>query len=140
MDLTTLNDSQREAAIHMDGPLLILAGAGTGKTRTLIYRLANMVAHGIPASPILLLTFTNNAAGEMSARAKKLVPEEKLTGLTACTYHSFCAAMLRKYGTAAGIRPDFSILSGPEDSDVYDMAVTALGFGKIRHEEEHQSG
>lgn len=132
MDLSTLNDSQREAAMHMDGPMLVLAGAGTGKTRTLIYRLANMVDHGIPASTILLLTFTNKAAGEMSARAKKLVPEEKLTGLTACTYHSFCAAMLRKYGTAAGIRPDFSILSGPEDNDVYDMAVTALGFGKIR--------
>lgn len=109
-----LNEQQYEAATTIDGPLLIIAGAGTGKTATLIHRVAYMIENGIPPQSILLLTFTNKAANEMSERAAQIL-DERCNKITACTYHSFCAKMLRIYGVLVGLRKNFTILS---ESDV----------------------
>ena len=92
--LKTLNKGQYEAATTIHGPVRILAGAGSGKTHTLISRVAYMVDSGIPPEQILLLTFTNNAAKNMVKRAAAL-SNPACSKITACTYHSFCAKLLR---------------------------------------------
>jgi len=114
-----LNKEQCEAATSIDGPLLILAGAGTGKTRTLTYRAAYMLEHGIEDKNILMLTFTNKAANEMKTRIRGLCGEN--TNITACTFHSFCAIVLRRYGEKIGISPSFVILGSGDDEDIISI-------------------
>ena len=114
--LQNLNNEQYEAATHKEGPLLIIAGAGSGKTHTLISRVAYLVDQGVKPESILLLTFTNKAADEMKSRAKALT-DERCGNIMACTFHSFCATMLRRYAKAAGYRPNFTILSPSEATD-----------------------
>lgn len=93
LDYKSLNKAQYEAVMHDKGPALLLAGAGTGKTRTLIYRVAHLIESGVSPESILLLTFTNKAAREMKERTEKILKEK--CGITACTYHSFCVKMLQ---------------------------------------------
>lgn len=126
-----LNKFQYEAVMHDKGPALLLAGAGTGKTRTLIYRVAHLIESGVSPESILLLTFTNKAANEMKERAKKMLKEK--CGITACTYHSFCVKMLRFYGKMAGISPDFTIISGPDEADIIDIVKSELNFQKLKN-------
>jgi DNA helicase-2/ATP-dependent DNA helicase PcrA len=102
-DLTT---AQREAVTHTDGPLLVLAGAGSGKTRVITRRVAQLLSLGIPADQILALTFTNKAAGEMRERIEALAPRSRVW---VGTFHGFCARMLRKYSPLVGIDTGFSI-------------------------------
>lgn len=108
--LKTLNSSQKEAVTTTEGPLLILAGAGTGKTHTMVSRLAYLVNSGVHPKRILMLTFTNKAANEMKKRAKDMAGDA-CEEITACTYHSFCNILLRKYGDIIGLDRKFSILS-----------------------------
>ena len=130
MDLKSLlNKEQYEAVMHDKGPALLLAGAGTGKTRTLIYRVAHLIESGVSPESILLLTFTNKAAAEMKERAGKMLKEK--CGITACTYHSFCVKMLRFYASFAGISPNFSIISSPDEADIIDIAKTELNFQRL---------
>ena len=117
--------------MHDKGPALLLAGAGTGKTRTLIYRVAHLIESGVSPESILLLTFTNKAANEMKERAEKMLKEK--CGITACTYHSFCVKMLRFYGKMAGISPDFTIISGPDEADIIDIIKSELNFQKLKN-------
>lgn len=126
-----LNKFQYEAVMHDIGPALLLAGAGTGKTRTLIYRVAHLIESGVSPESILLLTFTNKAANEMKERAEKMLKEK--CGITACTYHSFCVNMLRFYGKMAGISPDFTIISGPDEADIIDIIKSELNFQKLKN-------
>ena len=126
-----LNKFQYEAVMHDMGPALLLAGAGTGKTRTLIYRVAHLIESGVSPESILLLTFTNKAANEMKERAEKMLKEK--CGITACTYHSFCVKMLRFYGKMAGISPDFTIISGPDEADIIDIIKSELNFQKLKN-------
>lgn len=126
-----LNKFQYEAVMHDIGPALLLAGAGTGKTRTLIYRVAHLIELGVSPESILLLTFTNKAANEMKERAEKMLKEK--CGITACTYHSFCVKMLRFYGKMAGISPDFTIISGPDEADIIDIIKSELNFQKLKN-------
>lgn len=126
-----LNKFQYEAVMHDKGPALLLAGAGTGKTRTLIYRVAHLIESGVSPESILLLTFTNKAANEMKERAEKMLKEK--CGITACTYHSFCVKMLRFYGKMAGISPDFTIISGPDEADIIDIVKSELNFQKLKN-------
>lgn len=114
-----LNAAQYEAATTINGPLLIIAGAGSGKTRTLIYRVAYMIENGVAPESILLLTFTNAAAKEMKERAANML-DERCTKITACTYHSFCAAMLRKYGRGL-VKPNFSIITATDVPNIISM-------------------
>ena len=104
-----LNPQQFEAVKEFNGPVLCIAGAGSGKTRTLIYRVARMIESGITPSSILLLTFTRKAARNMLERVAALIgPEGR--AVAGGTYHSFASVMLRKYGHYIGINAGFSIL------------------------------
>jgi DNA helicase-2/ATP-dependent DNA helicase PcrA len=118
LSLDKLNAEQYDAATHINGPLLILAGAGTGKTATITSRAAYMIEQGIAPEHILMLTFTNKAANEMKARLSSMLGEERGNNITACTFHSFCALMLRKYGMHIDLSPNFTILSPGDDEDI----------------------
>jgi DNA helicase-2/ATP-dependent DNA helicase PcrA len=107
MDLhADLTAAQREAVTHIDGPLLVLAGAGSGKTRVITRRVAHLLASGIPSEAILALTFTNKAAGEMRQRIEDLVPRSRVW---VGTFHGFCARLLRTLAPLVGLEPGFSI-------------------------------
>ena len=125
--LNKLNPQQKNAATSIEGPVLIIAGAGSGKTTVLINRLAYMIEAGISPKNILLLTFTNNAAENMKERAGKL-GDKKCGDVMACTYHSFCAKILREYAKEAGLLPNFSIIGSNECADAIRLAKADLGF------------
>ena len=104
-----LNPEQCAAATAGEGPLLVLAAAGTGKTRTLVHRVAYLIEQGVPPERILLLTFTNRAAREMLERAEKVVGDAA-GSIWSGTFHSICARFLRRYGSALGYQPGFQII------------------------------
>ena len=114
---TALNPSQLEAGTHTEGPLLVIAGAGSGKTRTLTYRAAYLVEKGISPASILLLTFTRKASQEMLRRAAQLLDDrcEKIAG---GTFHSFGNAMLRRYASHIGLDPAFGILDRTDSENL----------------------
>src|SRR6059036_1165749 len=112
-----LNPQQLEAVTASPGPALVIAGAGSGKTRTLTYRVAYLLEQGVPADHILLLTFTNKAAREMMRRVGDLLGND--TGsLWGGTFHSIGARILRRHAEALGYRPDFTILDREDSSDL----------------------
>lgn len=119
--LEKLNPEQYKAATSIDGMNFILAGAGSGKTATLVARVAYMIDQGIDSSEILLLTFTNKAAKEMKSRIRTLIGE-KASKITACTFHSFCATFLRKNAHLIGFDYDFSIIDSPDMMDALSIA------------------
>ena len=123
-DLTReLNPQQRAVVEATPGELLVLAGAGTGKTRTLTYRVARLVAGGCPPERILLCTFTNRAAREMVSRVEGLLGVD-MRRASAGTFHHIGNRVLRRFGPALGLSPDFGILD-PEDSRTLLGAVVA---------------
>jgi len=126
-----LNERQLEAAIYFNSPLLIIAGAGTGKTKTLISKLAVLVHSGIPASRILAITFTNKAAGEMKRRVTDLVPDAY--GLWCSTFHSFGVKFLRMNAKAAGLNKDFVIYDEDDQKKVISLIMKELGFDKEKN-------
>ncbi|OGP77093.1 MAG: hypothetical protein A2Z13_03315 [Deltaproteobacteria bacterium RBG_16_64_85] len=115
-----LNPRQAEAVLHGDGPLLVIAGAGTGKTRTLIYRVARLVELGHSPASILLLTFTRRSAEEMLRRAALLLDRrcEKVSG---GTFHAFANSLLRRYASAAGYGENFTILDRADSADLIGL-------------------
>ncbi len=106
--LFNLTASQCEAVLHRDGPLLVVAGPGSGKTRVVTRRVARLLSEGVPAGAILVLTFTNKAAEEMKERVRRLVG---VSDVWIGTYHRFCARLLRQYASLAGLEPNYSIYS-----------------------------
>lgn len=112
-----LNPEQLAAATAPDGPLLVLAAAGTGKTRTLVHRVAYLLEQGVPPDRILLLTFTNRAAREMRERAEAVVGEAALR-IWSGTFHSICARLLRRYGSLLGYPPGFTILDSEDQRKI----------------------
>jgi superfamily I DNA/RNA helicase len=106
--LYDLNPEQQRAATHESGPLLILAGAGTGKTRTIVARITWLVSTGVDPSKILAVTFTNKAAREMKERIKGMI-DEKASEITACTFHALCVRILRADADKIGYKNNFTI-------------------------------
>ncbi|MEW4451853.1 UvrD-helicase domain-containing protein [Bremerella sp. JC817] len=101
-----LTAPQREAVAHIDGPLLVLAGPGSGKTRVVTHRIANMLRNGVYSSQIVALTFTNKAAEEMRSRVERLNPDSTVW---VSTFHRFCARLLRAYSNLVGLEPNYTI-------------------------------
>ena len=127
MDLSSLNDNQCKAVKWGEGPLLVLAGPGSGKTRVLTYRISRLIAD-TPEKHfrILGLTFTNKAAAEMRERVECLVPNARERVLLT-TFHSFCADVLRQHGHHIGLRPDFTILGQAADRQgLLDDAIATV--------------
>jgi DNA helicase II / ATP-dependent DNA helicase PcrA len=122
-----LNPEQAAAATHGDGPLLIIAGAGTGKTRTLIYRVAHLIERGVTAERILLLTFTRRAAQEMLSRAERLVGSNSKR-VHGGTFHATAHRLLRRYGPSAGLAKDFTIMDQSDSADLMQLARAQLGY------------
>jgi len=125
-----LNDAQRAAIEHTEGPLLVIAGAGSGKTRTLTHRVARLVSAGVPPAAILLLTFTRKASQEMLQRATRLL-DNRCERVSGGTFHSFSNLKLRQYASCLSLSPDFAIL---DRSDAEDL------IGLIRKETDGSPG
>jgi DNA helicase-2/ATP-dependent DNA helicase PcrA len=124
--LDGLNDQQREAVLTTDGPVLILAGAGSGKTRVITRRIAYLVREkGVPSDAILAVTFTNKAAAEMKARTEALLPGAPLRSWVS-TFHSLCVRLLRREAAAAGLSPDFVIYDEDDQMQAVRGALRAL--------------
>ncbi len=122
-----LNPQQAAAATHADGPLLIIAGAGTGKTRTLVYRVAHLIERGVAAERILLLTFTRRAAQEMLSRAERMVGSNSKR-VHGGTFHATAHRLLRRYGPAAGLPKDFTIMDQGDSADLMQLSRAQLGY------------
>jgi len=118
IDVSTLNPPQREAVVHGDGPLLVLAGAGSGKTRVITYRVARLIERGIPAKAICALSFTNKAAGEMRERVERLVGPRDADLLTLSTFHSLGLGILKAERAALGYPRGFTIYDSADQLGV----------------------
>src|SRR6202522_255309 len=126
--LDKLNEAQREAVLTTEGPLLVLAGAGTGKTRVITYRVAHLIELGVPSYAILAVTFTNKAAGVMKERISELL---RASGRDAAdvwvsTFHSFCAWLLRREASHLGLPRDFAIYDDDDQNAAIKRALAAL--------------
>src|SRR5262249_29385961 len=124
-----LNAAQYDAATTLDGPVLVIAGAGSGKTRTLVYRVARLVESGVNPAQVLLLTFTRKAAEEMLRRAAALVGSacEHVSG---GTFHSFANTVLRRQARHVGLVPGFTILDRGDAEDVVNLLRSRAGLDK----------
>src|ERR1044072_4087163 len=121
--LESLTEAQQEAVQHVDGPMLILAGPGSGKTRVVTHRIAYLLAQGIPARHILALTFTNKAADEMRSRLERLTPGQNVW---MGTFHRFCSRLLRIHASLVGLDQNFSIYDMSESNDTLNRAIEDL--------------
>jgi len=128
--LDELNPEQRRAATHVDGPLLVLAGAGTGKTTTLTARVAWLIAEGVPAERILLLTFTRRAARDMLARTRALLrrSDAARAGPLGGTFHSVAHRLVRMHAAALGLPAGFGVIDASDAADVLDLVREELGL------------
>jgi DNA helicase-2/ATP-dependent DNA helicase PcrA len=125
--LAQLNPVQREAALHVEGPLLVVAGAGSGKTRVLTHRVAHLIgAHGIKPNEILAITFTNKAAGEMRERLETMLGHTA-RAIWILTFHAACGRILRREAERLGYRSNFSIYDGADQVRVVKVALEELG-------------
>src|SRR5438046_1995598 len=122
-----LNEQQLAAVIAAPGPLLVIAGAGSGKTRTLTYRVAYLLENGIDPRNILLLTFTNKAARQMLDRVANLLPVDA-SGLWGGTFHSVGNRMLRRHGSALGFSSGFTIMDREDQKDLINAVVASAGI------------
>ena len=125
--LDRLNPEQREAVLHDRGPLLVLAGAGSGKTRVITHRLARLVQAGVDPRTIAAVTFTNKAAGEMRERAQSLVARAPLSSFVG-TFHSWCLRLLRRRAREASLPPRFSIADSGDQMALVKEAMEELGY------------
>jgi DNA helicase-2/ATP-dependent DNA helicase PcrA len=124
--LDDLTEPQRQAVTHVEGPLLVLAGAGSGKTRVVTRRVAHLVLEvGIPPWNVLAITFTNKAAGEMRERVKQLVSERQGNAIVVATFHSLCSRLLRQYRDRLNLKSSFSIYDTADQQKAMKQALEA---------------
>jgi DNA helicase-2/ATP-dependent DNA helicase PcrA len=140
LDLSTLNPPQREAVLHGDGPLVVFAGAGSGKTRVITYRIARLVQElSVPAYKILAVTFTNKAAAEMRHRIVSLLPRATTPedsygrGPWIGTFHSICARLFRRHAEAVGLSPQFVIYDDTDQKSLMTRIVRDLDLDDRRY-------
>ena len=125
-----LNEKQKEAIMHKDGPLLILAGAGSGKTKVLTTRIASLIQNeGIDPKSILAITFTNKAAGEMKERLAKLIGPNNVL---ACTFHALGVRILRENYDALGYNKNFVIMDSDDSLTLVKKIMKDLGYDSKR--------
>ncbi len=124
--LPDLTDEQHRAVVHDGGNLLIVAGAGTGKTTTLAARLAHLVGNGVPAERIMLLTFSRRASTELLSRAGRWAGHDRLRGAWGGTFHAVSNRLLRRWGRSVGIDPDVTLLDGPDQADLLALVRDEL--------------
>lgn len=129
MTVTDLTPAQQQAVEHYLGPLLVLAGPGSGKTRVITRRIARLIDRGVRANEILAITFTNKAAREMEQRVRALVPGSKVW---VSTFHRLCARLLRQYGRAMGLEANFSILDTSDQKELLKQALGDLNVDATR--------
>ncbi len=128
--LEALNQAQREAVLHKDGPLMVIAGAGSGKTRVLTYRIAHLIDSGVDGFSILALTFTNKAAREMKNRIATLVGESEAKNLWMGTFHSVFARLLRADGHHLGFPSNFTIYDTQDSQRLISSIIKEMGLDK----------
>ncbi len=128
VDLQQLNQPQRQAVTTIDGPVLVIAGAGSGKTRTLVYRVAYLLEKGVAPENILLLTFTRKSAQEMLWRAGKLL-NDSCSGVVGGTFHAVANMLLRRYGKALGFDSSFTIIDRADAEGIVNLLKSSLGLG-----------
>ncbi len=125
--MSRMNPRQQEAVDTLDGPLLLLAGAGTGKTTVIVHRIANLVQHGIPPRAILAVTFTRKAAREMQERISAFIGPQRAGEMTISTFHAFCVKVLRRHIARLGYSPHFSIGQEGDRIGLVTEIMTRLG-------------
>ena len=131
LDLSSLNPPQREAVLHGEGPLVVFAGAGSGKTRVITYRIADLVGRrDVPAERILAVTFTNKAAGELRARLSGLLRSAGNPWVG--TFHSICARLLRRHAELLGLNPKFVIYDDTDQKAMLTRILRDLGIDERR--------
>lgn len=123
--LDSLTPAQREAVCHVEGPLLVLAGPGSGKTRVITHRITHLIEQGTPPQSILALTFTNKAADEMRTRVQALAPG---AAVWLGTFHRFCARLLRRYAQFAGLQDNYTIYDTDDSARVLRRAIAGLNL------------
>src|SRR5210317_2342473 len=128
--LESLNDAQKQAVLHKDGPLIVIAGAGSGKTRVLTYRIAYLMSQGVDSFSILALTFTNKAAREMKARIGELVGESEAKNLWMGTFHSVFARILRSEADKLGFPSNFTIYDTQDSDRLISAIIKEMGLDK----------
>lgn len=127
-DLSDLTPSQRAAVLHRDGPLLVLAGPGSGKTRVITRRIAKLVEAGVHPSEVLAITFTNKAAREMQERVDDLLPG---TRVQIGTFHRFCARMLRRHADHVGLQPNYTIADTTDQRQIIRTVLDELDIDGV---------
>ena len=130
--LEGLNADQRRAVLHGEGPLLVIAGAGSGKTRTLASRVAHLIHRGVPPDRILLLTFTRRAAAEMLKRATASIEDRSSGSVWGGTFHSISNRLLRQYGRAVGLDEGFTVMDRTDTESLFGILRTEHGYGKTK--------
>src|SRR4030043_2463087 len=126
--LNDLNEAQKQAVIHSEGPSLVIAGAGAGKTRVLPYRLPHLLQNGVPAGKILALTFTNKAAGEMKERIARIAGAEIARYLWMGTFHSIFARILRIEGDRLGYKSNYTIYDAGDSKSLVRTIIRELNL------------
>ncbi len=131
--LKGLNEAQKQAVLHTEGPLLIVAGAGAGKTKTITHRIVHLISSGVAPEAILAVTFTNKAAGEMRERVGNLLNRGPLSayskhGPLIATFHSLGARLLREFTEEAGVPPSFAVWDRDDSSRALKKILTQIGY------------
>jgi superfamily I DNA/RNA helicase len=129
--IESLNKAQREAVLTLHGPVLILAGAGTGKTRTVTCRMSALLENGVAAENVLAVTFTNKSASEMGERVVGMVGKKRGKALTVCTFHSLCLRILKRDIEALGYKKKFAVMAGGDQTGMIRQLIVRKGGAKM---------